>query len=116
MGPEFWVGLAAVFVAGGAVEPPGRCCPSGVSGSSLDPRRWPRPPFSDREVDLLRSEVADLGRMVQNLDARLEFQEQFLGGGLPTTQGPHRLSEPRLSKSPRPAIGRARNRRAPTDR
>jgi hypothetical protein len=93
MGPEFWVGLAAVFVCGGAVGTAGTLLSQWVVHKLTGPERNPMPPFSHREMDLLRSEVADLGRMVENLDARLEFQEQLLGGGLPTTQGPPRLSE-----------------------
>jgi hypothetical protein len=90
MGPEFWVGLVAVFVSGGAV---------GAAGTLL--AQWavrklsegPRPPRSagDRELSALRAEVSDLGRQVENLDARLEFQEQLLGGGTPTTRPPARL-------------------------
>ena len=95
MGPEFWVGLVAVFVCGGAVGATGTLLAQWlvrkVTGPEAPP---PRRPLSEREMELLRSEVADLGRMVQNLDARLDFQEQLLGGGLPTTQPPARLPEP----------------------
>jgi hypothetical protein len=94
MGPEFWVGLAAVFVCGGAVGTAGTLLSQWVVRHLTGPERSPTRPLSHREMDLLRAEVADLGRMVENLDARLEFQEQLLGGGLPMTQGPARLSDP----------------------
>jgi hypothetical protein len=91
MGPEFWVGLAAVFVSGGAI---------GAAGTLLS--QWLVRKLSDpgpgstgrelRETDLLRGEVADLSRQIQNLDARLDFQEQLLGGSTPTTQPPPRLA------------------------
>lgn len=93
MGPEFWVGLAAVFVCGGAVGTAGTLLSQWVVRHLTGPERSPTTPPFDRDMELLRSEVADLSRMVDNLDARLEFQEQLLGGGLPTTQGPPRLSE-----------------------
>ena len=93
MGPEFWVGLVAVFVSGGAI---------GAAGTLL--AQWlvrrlgagdtaaVRPP-SEREVALLRQDVSDLARQLQNLDARLDFQEQLLGGATPATQPPPRLTQ-----------------------
>lgn len=90
MGPEFWVGLAAVFVSGGAV---------GAAGTLLSQwvlRKLSGPPraagrLDDPEVATLRADVADLARQVRNLDDRLDFQEQLLGGASPTTQPPPRL-------------------------
>jgi hypothetical protein len=94
MGPEFWVGLVAVFVCGGAIGTVGTLMAQWVLRKLTGPEAPPpRLPLSEREMDLLRSEVADLGHMVQNLDARLDFQEQLVGGGLPTTQPPPRLPE-----------------------
>ena len=90
MGPEFWVGLAAVFVTGGAVGAAGTLLSQwlirklGDSGSGTAG-------LGSREAALLRSEVADLSRHVRNLDARLDFQEQLLGGSTPTTAAPPRL-------------------------
>jgi hypothetical protein len=94
MGPEFWVGLAAVFVCGGAVGTAGTLLSQWVVRKLTGPELSPMPPLSHREMELLRSEITDLSRMVENLDARLEFQEQLLGGGLPTTRAPRRLSGP----------------------
>lgn len=95
MGPEYWVGLVAVFFCGGAVGTVGTLLSQWMvrklAASAPEP---PAPtPLGRREAEILRSEVADLGRMVQNLDARLEFQEQLLAGGLPVTQPPPRLPE-----------------------
>ncbi len=95
MGPEMWVALLAVFVSGGAV---------GTAGTLLSQwllKRFDTPaPAHERldgaEVDLLRTEVADLGRHLRNLDARLDFTERLLDGGLPVAPPPTRItgSEP----------------------
>lgn len=91
MAPEFWVGIAAVFVAGGAVGAAGTLLSQWVLRRFNDP---PSPTHSleERDVALLRQDVADLARHVENLDARLDFQEQLLGGATPVTQPPPRLS------------------------
>jgi len=103
MGAEFWVGLAAVFVCGGAVGTAGTLLSQWVVRKLTDPEPASKTPLSDREMEVLRLEVTDLSRMVENLDARLDFQEQLLGGGLPMTQGPQRLSEPSPVEPPDPA-------------
>ena len=48
---------------------------------------------NDPERAVLRSEVAELGRQMRNLDARLDFTEQLLGGALPLAPPPARLPE-----------------------
>ena len=117
MGLEFWVGLAAVFVCGGAVGTAGTLLSQWVVRKLTGPETAPRPPRSDREMELLRSEVTDLSRMVENLDTRLDFQEQLLGGGLPMTQGPQRLSEPAPVDPPDPGDRPGQGTdAAPTDR
>lgn len=91
MGPEMWVALLAVFVSGGAV---------GTAGTFLAQwllKRLGGPaPTGDRldaaEVDALRSEVADLGRHLRNLDARLDFTERLLDGALPSAPAPTRIT------------------------
>ena len=85
MGPEMLVALLAVFVSGGAI---------GTAGTLLS--QWLLKRFDVAEVEVLRSEVADLGRHLQNLDARLDFTERLLDGGLPVTPAPARItgSEP----------------------
>lgn len=96
MSPEVWVGLVAVFFCGGAVGAVGTLLSQWMLRKLTlsGPRQPATPALGQRELSMLRSEVADLGRVVHNLDARLDFQEQLLGGGLPTTQPPPRLPEP----------------------
>ncbi len=84
MEPEVVIGIVGVFVSGGAV---------GVAVTLLG--QWAhrslfwKPPrersFADREVELLRGEVADLTRAVLDLDQRLEFQEKLISGGTPVS-------------------------------
>ncbi len=96
MGPEMWVALLAVFVSGGAV---------GTAGTLLSQwllKRFDTPsPTRERldggEVDLLRTEVADLGRHLRNLDARLDFTERLLDGGLPVAPPPTRMTGSELA-------------------
>lgn len=93
MGPEFWVGLAAVFVSGAALGAGSVLLVQWLAGKLGSKPALPRS-ADDREVELLRTEVSDLSRQVQNLDARLDFQEQLLGGANPTTRPPARLPGP----------------------
>ena len=91
MGPEIWLGVAAVFVSGGAI---------GSAGTLL--AQWllkkvdggPPPPRSleAAERDALRSEVAELHRHLRNMDARLDFTERLLDGALPLAPPPARLT------------------------
>jgi len=90
MGPELWVGLAAVFVSGGAIGAAGTLLSQWLIRKMGNDQAPPRV-GNDREVALLRAEVADLGRQVRNLDDRLDFQEKLLGGATPTTHPPPRL-------------------------
>ena len=46
------------------------------------------------EFDVLRGEVAEIGKHLRNLDARLDFTEQLIGGALPLAPPPARLPEP----------------------
>jgi hypothetical protein len=85
-----WVALLAIFVSGGAV---------GTAGTLLTQwllRRFDAPPsprerLDVAEMEVLRSEVADLGRHLRNLDARLDFTERLLDGALPSSPAPIRL-------------------------
>ncbi|MGD8319522.1 MAG: hypothetical protein PVJ02_03690 [Gemmatimonadota bacterium] len=92
MGPEFWVGLAAVFVSGGAVGAAGTLLAQWIVRKMHTPG-IPRPSPDERELELLRADVADMARQIQNLDARLDFQEQLLGGASPTSGPPPRLAD-----------------------
>ena len=91
MGPEVWVGIAAVFVAGGAIGSVGTLLAQWVVRKLGDQGR-PPPSLDEREVGLLRNEVYDLTRQLENLDARLDFQEKLLGGASPTDLPPERLA------------------------
>lgn len=108
MGPEIWVGIAAVFVSGGAIGAAGTLMAQWVVrkiGGDVGGPVSPPPSLGSREVELLRMEVSDLVRQVQNMDARLEFQEQLLGGSLQTTAPPPRLErgdEPSEDEGPPP--------------
>ncbi|MGD2046102.1 MAG: hypothetical protein PVJ80_04030 [Gemmatimonadota bacterium] len=93
MTPELWVGFAAVFVSGGAI---------GTAGTLL--AQWlvkkvdvgapsPRQALDTAEMDVLRQEVAEMGRRMRNLDARLDFTERLLDGAIPLQPPPGRLDE-----------------------
>jgi len=93
MSPEFWVGIVAVFVSGGAIGSVGTLLAQWIVKRLEHPDAG-RARLDDREMDLLRSEVGELGRHVRNLDARLDFTEQLLGGALPLAPPPTRLEPP----------------------
>lgn len=90
MDPEVWVGIAAVFVAGGAIGSVGTLLAQWVVRKVIS-EAAPRASLGEREVGLLRGEVHDLSRQLYNLDARLDFQEKLLGGASPTDLPPERL-------------------------
>jgi hypothetical protein len=91
--PEIVVGLIAVFISGGAL---------GAAGTLLG--QWvlkkigsesPERVLGSGDLDLLRGDLADLARKLQQVDVRLDFTEQLLGGALP-------LSRPVLTPDPVP--------------
>lgn len=91
MDPEIWVAVAAVFVSGGAI---------GTAGTLLTQwllrglRAHPPPELSEtRETARLRADLRALMHQVRNMDERLDFQEQLLGGASPTRRPPRRLPE-----------------------
>ena len=92
MTPELVIGLVAAFVSGGAVGSAGTLLAQWilkkVDGAPAHPRA-----LGDPEVNVLRSEVAELGRHLRNLDARLDFTEQLLDGALPLAPPPGRTHE-----------------------
>lgn len=95
MGPEMWVALLAVFVSGGAVGTAGTLLTQWLL-KRFDVPAPPRGRLDVADMDVLRSEVADLSRQLRNLDARLDFTERLLDGGLPVAPPPSRItgSEP----------------------
>jgi hypothetical protein len=90
MGPELWVGIAVVFVSGGAIGSAGTLLAQWILGK-VDGAPTPRRKLEDAELEALRSEVDELGRQFRNLDARLDFTEQLLGGAIPLAPPPGRL-------------------------
>jgi hypothetical protein len=97
MGPEFWVTVAASFIAGGAIGS------SGILLAQWVLRKVDGPADSAAlqgpEQSAMRRQVAHLGRQVRNVDARLDFAEQLLGGALPLAPAPSRL-EPEEFEDP----------------
>lgn len=100
MSPELVIGLVAVFVSGGAVGSAGTLLAQWIL-RKVDDAPAPRRVLDDPEVDVLRSEVAELGRQMRNLDARLDFTERLLDGALPLAPPPGRMQP-----SPEPASAR----------
>jgi len=91
MGPEFWIGLAAVFVSGGAVGAAGTLLAQWIVGKLGTDDRPRSASLEAREVAALRGEMDEMARRLENLDARLDFQEQLLGGATPAGRPPPRL-------------------------
>ena len=90
MGPEVWVSLAAVFVAGGAIGSAGTLLTQWILRKvDLAP---PQGELGAPEYRVMRKELAELGRQMRNVDARLDFTEQLLGGALPLAPPPSRLA------------------------
>ena len=99
MTPELAIGLVAVFVSGGAVGSAGTLLAQWIL-RKVDGAPTQRRPLDDPEMDVLRSEVAELGRHLQNLDARLDFTERLLDGALPLAPPPARTHEAPPPRSP----------------
>jgi hypothetical protein len=92
MTAELWVGLVAVFVCGGAIGSAGTLLTQWLVGKFEAPSS-PRRALDAAEMDVLRTEVAELGRHMRNLDARLDFTEQLLDGAIPLQPPPGRLED-----------------------
>jgi hypothetical protein len=93
MSPEFWVGLVAVFVSGGAIGSAGTLLAQWLV-KKVDRPQLPRQALDGAEVEVLRTEVTEMGRHMRNLDARLDFTERLLDGALPLSPPPSRLDDP----------------------
>ena len=96
MGPEVWIALVAVFVSGGAIGSVGTLLAQWIL-RRVDVPSTARQRLDADETDVLRAEVADLGRHLRNLDARLDFTEQLLDGALPLAPPPGRMDDPEPS-------------------
>ena len=92
MSPELWVGLVAVFVSGGAIGAAGTLLAQWLV-KKVDGPPDPRQALDAAEMDVLSAEVAEMGRHIRNLDARLDFTERLLDGALPLAPPPSRLDE-----------------------
>ncbi len=90
MSPELVIGLVAVFISGGAIGSVGTLLAQWIL-KKVDGEASPRRALNEAEVDVLRSEVAELGRHMRNLDARLDFTERLLDGALPLAPPPGRM-------------------------
>ena len=104
MGPELVIGLVAAFVSGGAVGSAGTLLAQWIL-KKVDGAPAPSRPLGDLEMEVLRSEVAELGRYMRNLDARLDFTERLLDGALPLAPRPGRMGS--QSDPPAPDEGDA---------
>lgn len=91
MTPEIIVGLIAVFISGGALGAAGTLLGQWV----LKKVQGETPPkaLGSGDFELLRGDVAELSRKIQQVDVRLDFTEQLLGGALP-------ISRPTLEPDP----------------
>ncbi|GMR12558.1 MAG: hypothetical protein BMS9Abin29_0748 [Gemmatimonadota bacterium] len=86
MGPEFWVGVAAVFLSGGALGAGGALLTQWmIRKVSNEPGQFSRP-ANPRETELLRAQVADLNEQLASIDQRLNFTEQLLEGAIPLSR------------------------------
>ena len=93
MGPEVWVGIAAVFISGGAIGSAGTLLAQWLL-RKFDAGPGPQRTLEATERQALRNEVADLHKHLRNLDARLDFTERLLDGALPLSPPPTRLPAP----------------------
>ncbi len=93
MGPEIWVTLAATFIAGGAIGSAGTLLAQFLL-KRIDMGPPTRGQVDAEERRALTREVAELHRHLRNMDARLDFTEQLLDGGIPLVPPPTRLPAP----------------------
>ncbi|MDX1646002.1 MAG: hypothetical protein R3304_02565 [Longimicrobiales bacterium] len=90
MGPEVWIAIVAIFISGGAIGALGTLMAQWILRGAAPPP----PGLTRNERDLLRDEVADLHKHIRNMDARLDFTERLLDGGLPLSPPPERMPAP----------------------
>lgn len=93
MTPEIIVGIIAVFISGGALGAAGALLGQWVlkkvQGETPQQRR-----LESGDLDLLRNDLAELSRKVHQVDVRLDFTEQLLGGALALSQPALEAEEP----------------------
>jgi len=93
MSLELVIGLVAVFVSGGAVGTAGTLLAQWIL-RKVDGTPQPRRALDDPEMSVLRAEVAEIGRHLRNMDARLDFTERLLDGALSLSPPPERHHAP----------------------
>ncbi|MFV2008074.1 MAG: hypothetical protein ACC667_11550 [Longimicrobiales bacterium] len=86
MGPEFWVGIAAVFVSGGALGAGGALLAQWMIRKVNNEADRSLGPANPRETESLRAEVANLNEQLALIDQRLDFTEQLLEGAIPLSR------------------------------
>lgn len=101
MDPAVWIGIVAVFVSGGAIGAAGTLLAQWCVRKVISHQPSPTDRLDARELSMLRSDVAEMAGQIRNLDARLDFQEQLLGGATPLGRPPSRLPPP----DPQGAVG-----------
>ncbi len=97
MDPEVAIGIMAVFVSGGALGAAATMLGVWVH-RKLSWKPSDLPILASHDLALLRGDVADMSRAVEDLRDRLEFQEKLLAGGSPTP--PSDTSPPRSPARP----------------
>lgn len=86
MGPEFWVGIAAVFVSGGALGAGGALLTQWMVRKLQGDDHRLAHPTDRRAMELLRAEVRELSETLASVDQRLDFTEQLLEGAIPLSR------------------------------
>lgn len=86
MSPEFWVGIAAVFVSGGALGAGGALLTQWMVRKLQGDDDRLGHPADRRATQLLRAEVTALSETVASIDQRLDFTEQLLEGAIPLSR------------------------------
>ena len=87
MEPEIIIGIAAVFVSGGAIGSLATLATGWVFKQMRGERAAGTQTLADPEVELLRNDVAEMSHRLRQLDYRLEFTEQLIGGSNPELDG-----------------------------
>ena len=91
MEPEIIIGALALFVSGGAMGAAGMLLSQWVVGRISPPRRGQPHPSEARDLEAIKTDLADLAARLHSVDARLDFTEELLGGALSGARPPESL-------------------------